>query len=207
MEAAEGRCRRRTGEPRRRRRRRGSRSWSSTATTPTTASTATCGESFSVCVCGKSLVFMSSSAVRRWARSRSVSPLRGIRGSSILACSGLSSEDFVCPVARVNFSKRTLGFPFVVLIVLLCLARCLRCGISGNATPHMRRGPDGPRTLCNACGIAYRKVWLRSNFRYRIPMSLLCDTMFSYNSFPRKFYSCLLAIFLLFWCIDDNLKY
>uniref|UniRef100_A0A0E0QB88 GATA-type domain-containing protein n=1 Tax=Oryza rufipogon TaxID=4529 RepID=A0A0E0QB88_ORYRU len=35
--------------------------------------------------------------------------------------------------------------------------RCLRCGISGNATPHMRRGPDGPRTLCNACGIAYRK--------------------------------------------------
>nr|CAB3454950.1 unnamed protein product [Digitaria exilis] len=35
---------------------------------------------------------------------------------------------------------------------------CLRCGISGNATPHMRRGPDGPRTLCNACGIAYRKV-------------------------------------------------
>ncbi|GJN11032.1 hypothetical protein PR202_ga29190 [Eleusine coracana subsp. coracana] len=36
--------------------------------------------------------------------------------------------------------------------------RCLRCGISGNATPHMRRGPDGPRTLCNACGIAYRKV-------------------------------------------------
>ncbi|CAD6217125.1 unnamed protein product [Miscanthus lutarioriparius] len=39
--------------------------------------------------------------------------------------------------------------------------RCLRCGISGNATPHMRRGPDGPRTLCNACGIAYRKGKMR----------------------------------------------
>ncbi|TVU37935.1 hypothetical protein EJB05_11280, partial [Eragrostis curvula] len=38
---------------------------------------------------------------------------------------------------------------------------CLRCGISGNATPHMRRGPDGPRTLCNACGIAYRKGKMR----------------------------------------------
>ncbi|WOL12455.1 protein FAR1-RELATED SEQUENCE 5-like isoform X1 [Canna indica] len=35
--------------------------------------------------------------------------------------------------------------------------RCLRCGISANATPHMRRGPEGPRTLCNACGIAWTK--------------------------------------------------
>uniref|UniRef100_A0A453IXW0 GATA-type domain-containing protein n=1 Tax=Aegilops tauschii subsp. strangulata TaxID=200361 RepID=A0A453IXW0_AEGTS len=36
--------------------------------------------------------------------------------------------------------------------------RCLRCGISANATPHMRRGPMGRRTLCNACGIAWAKV-------------------------------------------------
>ncbi|KAF3323460.1 protein FAR1-RELATED SEQUENCE 5-like protein [Carex littledalei] len=35
--------------------------------------------------------------------------------------------------------------------------RCLRCGITQIGTPHMRRGPDGPRTLCNACGIAWRK--------------------------------------------------
>ncbi|XP_008782870.1 protein FAR1-RELATED SEQUENCE 5-like isoform X2 [Phoenix dactylifera] len=35
--------------------------------------------------------------------------------------------------------------------------RCLRCGISAKATPHMRRGPEGPRTLCNACGIAWTK--------------------------------------------------
>ncbi|THU45236.1 hypothetical protein C4D60_Mb02t15720 [Musa balbisiana] len=35
--------------------------------------------------------------------------------------------------------------------------RCIRCGISANATPHMRRGPEGPRTLCNACGIAWTK--------------------------------------------------
>ncbi|XP_020574295.1 protein FAR1-RELATED SEQUENCE 5-like isoform X1 [Phalaenopsis equestris] len=36
--------------------------------------------------------------------------------------------------------------------------RCLRCGISSKATPHMRRGPEGPRTLCNACGIAWTKT-------------------------------------------------
>ncbi|KAJ4783065.1 Protein FAR1-RELATED SEQUENCE 5 [Rhynchospora pubera] len=39
--------------------------------------------------------------------------------------------------------------------------RCLRCGISANATPHMRKGPDGPRTLCNACGIAWAKGKMR----------------------------------------------
>lgn len=30
---------------------------------------------------------------------------------------------------------------------------CRHCGISSNNTPMMRRGPDGPRTLCNACGL------------------------------------------------------
>uniref|UniRef100_A0ACD5TVD1 Uncharacterized protein n=1 Tax=Avena sativa TaxID=4498 RepID=A0ACD5TVD1_AVESA len=39
--------------------------------------------------------------------------------------------------------------------------RCLRCGISANATPHMRRGPEGQRTLCNACGIAWAKGKMR----------------------------------------------
>ncbi|KAL6660224.1 hypothetical protein ACP70R_002346 [Stipagrostis hirtigluma subsp. patula] len=41
------------------------------------------------------------------------------------------------------------------------LFRCLRCGISANATPHMRRGPEGRRTLCNACGIAWAKGKIR----------------------------------------------
>ncbi|KAK6939911.1 CCT domain [Dillenia turbinata] len=30
---------------------------------------------------------------------------------------------------------------------------CLHCGISSKSTPMMRRGPAGPRTLCNACGL------------------------------------------------------
>ncbi|KAL1222513.1 GATA transcription factor 25 [Cardamine amara subsp. amara] len=30
---------------------------------------------------------------------------------------------------------------------------CTHCGISSQCTPMMRRGPSGPRTLCNACGL------------------------------------------------------
>lgn len=30
---------------------------------------------------------------------------------------------------------------------------CTNCGISSMATPMMRRGPSGPRSLCNACGL------------------------------------------------------
>ncbi|GFS44091.1 similar to ZIM-like 1 [Actinidia rufa] len=33
--------------------------------------------------------------------------------------------------------------------------RCQHCGVSENSTPAMRRGPAGPRTLCNACGLTW----------------------------------------------------
>ncbi|GLT68564.1 hypothetical protein SLA2020_407830 [Shorea laevis] len=33
--------------------------------------------------------------------------------------------------------------------------RCQHCGISEKLTPAMRRGPAGPRTLCNACGLMW----------------------------------------------------
>ncbi|KAJ4716780.1 GATA transcription factor [Melia azedarach] len=32
---------------------------------------------------------------------------------------------------------------------------CQHCGISAKLTPAMRRGPAGPRTLCNACGLMW----------------------------------------------------
>ncbi|XP_050145612.1 GATA transcription factor 24-like isoform X1 [Malus sylvestris] len=32
---------------------------------------------------------------------------------------------------------------------------CTHCGISSKSTPMMRRGPAGPRTLCNACGLKW----------------------------------------------------
>ncbi|XP_020250033.1 protein FAR1-RELATED SEQUENCE 5-like [Asparagus officinalis] len=48
--------------------------------------------------------------------------------------------------------------------------RCLRCGISANSTPHMRRGPEGPRTLCNACGIAWTKGKMRRMIDSDVPI-------------------------------------
>ncbi|KAH6767018.1 ZIM-like 1 [Perilla frutescens var. hirtella] len=35
------------------------------------------------------------------------------------------------------------------------LRRCQNCGVSETSTPAMRRGPAGPRTLCNACGLMW----------------------------------------------------
>ncbi|KAM0866838.1 hypothetical protein ACQ4PT_042381 [Festuca glaucescens] len=34
-------------------------------------------------------------------------------------------------------------------------AECHHCGTNAKSTPMMRRGPDGPRTLCNACGLMW----------------------------------------------------
>ncbi|KAG0348330.1 hypothetical protein BG005_011613, partial [Podila minutissima] len=39
--------------------------------------------------------------------------------------------------------------------------RCLSCDSSD--TPEWRRGPDGARTLCNACGLHYAKLMKRQN--------------------------------------------
>ncbi|XP_062212328.1 GATA transcription factor 19-like isoform X4 [Phragmites australis] len=40
---------------------------------------------------------------------------------------------------------------------------CQNCGISSSLTPAMRRGPAGPRSLCNACGLMWaNKGTLRS---------------------------------------------
>ncbi|CAM0946890.1 unnamed protein product [Alopecurus aequalis] len=37
---------------------------------------------------------------------------------------------------------------------------CQHCGVSSTLTPMMRKGPDGPRTLCNACGL----MWANKGF-------------------------------------------
>ncbi|KAK8962160.1 GATA transcription factor 24 [Platanthera guangdongensis] len=42
-------------------------------------------------------------------------------------------------------------------------AECHNCAISAKSTPMMRRGPDGPRTLCNACGLVWANKVNKSN--------------------------------------------
>ncbi|CAL9194594.1 unnamed protein product [Musa hybrid cultivar] len=45
-------------------------------------------------------------------------------------------------------------------------SKCQNCGISEKMTPAMRRGPAGPRSLCNACGLMWaNKGTLRSPFK------------------------------------------
>ncbi|XP_062212325.1 GATA transcription factor 19-like isoform X1 [Phragmites australis] len=52
---------------------------------------------------------------------------------------------------------------FLYRLMLACFASCQNCGISSSLTPAMRRGPAGPRSLCNACGLMWaNKGTLRS---------------------------------------------
>ncbi|MCD7459055.1 GATA transcription factor 28 [Datura stramonium] len=43
---------------------------------------------------------------------------------------------------------------------------CRHCGISSKSTPMMRRGPAGPRSLCNACGLTWanKECYLGEDF-------------------------------------------
>ncbi|KAG6509627.1 hypothetical protein ZIOFF_027627 [Zingiber officinale] len=66
--------------------------------------------------------------------------------------------------ATENDSSRTNQEPEVY--------KCLNCGISATSTPVMRRGPNGPRTLCNACGLA----WVNKGI-IRNPSNFLSPTM------------------------------
>ncbi|XP_009613072.1 GATA transcription factor 25-like isoform X1 [Nicotiana tabacum] len=40
---------------------------------------------------------------------------------------------------------------------------CVHCGTSSKDTPMMRRGPAGPRTLCNACGLTWANKGIMRN--------------------------------------------
>ncbi|KAJ7968313.1 GATA transcription factor [Quillaja saponaria] len=42
---------------------------------------------------------------------------------------------------------------------------CKHCGISSKSTPMMRRGPAGPRTLCNACGLKWANKGVLRNLK------------------------------------------
>ncbi|XP_037422442.1 GATA transcription factor 18-like isoform X1 [Triticum dicoccoides] len=58
---------------------------------------------------------------------------------------------------------------------------CQNCGTSEKMTPAMRRGPAGPRTLCNACGLMWaNKGTLRSCSKAKVEAPMLaieqCNT-------------------------------
>jgi hypothetical protein len=53
--------------------------------------------------------------------------------------------------------------------------RCFHCGETD--TPEWRRGPAGPKTLCNACGLQYAKYLREADKREkcRLPLSLVLN--------------------------------
>ncbi|KAJ8470201.1 hypothetical protein OPV22_024544 [Ensete ventricosum] len=56
-------------------------------------------------------------------------------------------------------------------------SKCQNCGISEKMTPAMRRGPAGPRSLCNACGLMWaNKGTLRSPFKAKSVVPSLANT-------------------------------
>ncbi|KAI3948047.1 hypothetical protein MKX01_014646 [Papaver californicum] len=54
------------------------------------------------------------------------------------------------PIKSVFWSPSDAPVPLEQLETM-----CTHCGTSSNTTPMMRRGPQGPRSLCNACGLKW----------------------------------------------------
>ncbi|XP_010320222.2 GATA transcription factor 19-like isoform X1 [Solanum lycopersicum] len=65
--------------------------------------------------------------------------------ASLKSSSGSSSCDSAKSSLEGDGTQHSLTIP----------GKCHHCGVSENCTPAMRRGPDGPRTLCNACGLKW----------------------------------------------------
>ncbi|XP_044958562.1 GATA transcription factor 20-like isoform X2 [Hordeum vulgare subsp. vulgare] len=51
-------------------------------------------------------------------------------------------------------------------------AACHHCGTNAHNTPMMRRGPEGPRTLCNACGLMWANKGMLRDLAKSTPQSL-----------------------------------
>ncbi|URE14503.1 gata transcription factor [Musa troglodytarum] len=51
-------------------------------------------------------------------------------------------------------------------------SKCQNCGISEKMTPAMRRGPAGPRSLCNACGLMWANKRIHVRHLQRPSLSL-----------------------------------
>ncbi|XP_076955143.1 GATA transcription factor 28-like [Bidens hawaiensis] len=49
---------------------------------------------------------------------------------------------------------------------------CRHCGVNEKSTPMMRKGPDGPKTLCNACGLMWANKVCHFSLMLVIPFTL-----------------------------------
>jgi chromatin structure-remodeling complex subunit SFH1 len=100
-----------------------------------------------------------SSGRRRLKRKRSTSPAG--RGTPRGAVSRADSPAIVdVSVARAISLTEKLG-PFGDCIANYSERmrwRCVNCLVPGTGTFAMRRGPDGPKQLCNNCGVWYAKT-------------------------------------------------
>ncbi|KAF9028620.1 hypothetical protein BGZ52_009576 [Haplosporangium bisporale] len=87
--------------------------------------------------------------------------------SKTVAKAGSSSKDEAPPQKYRKRAKRTHP-----------PGRCMSCDSSD--TPEWRRGPDGARTLCNACGLHYAKLLKRQNREHKAKQ----DQQLQFISFP-----------------------
>ncbi|KAK0595292.1 hypothetical protein LWI29_005340 [Acer saccharum] len=66
--------------------------------------------------------------------------------AAVRVCTSSGSKNDISPRLCVTcVNEKDLCFDIV----------CRHYGISEKSTPMMRRGPEGPRTLCNACGLMW----------------------------------------------------
>ena len=72
--------------------------------------------------------------------------------SELVVMCQLSLCDYVYVLHQFHMQKFVA---FMYWLMLACFASCQNCGISSRLTPAMRRGPAGPRSLCNACGLMW----------------------------------------------------
>jgi len=68
---------------------------------------------------------------------------------------------------------------------------CRHCNISEKCTPMMRRGPEGPRTLCNACGLLWANKVNRNYVNYSCQLLSFCFS----NVAPYNYYRLILSQF------------
>ncbi|RVX03665.1 GATA transcription factor 28 [Vitis vinifera] len=70
-----------------------------------------------------------------------------------------ATSDFIkcvfIPIHPRGSSSEAAPVPLTRPRIINADMKCRHCGISEKSTPMMRRGPEGPRTLCNACGLMW----------------------------------------------------